>query len=656
MRARFAEHVREVIGASSDAGVIIAGARALITIGHRDESTASSVRGIMLDHVVPPNLRAEAATILATIDPRDMAEAVDVVLRTAPFSRHLKLLDLARLGADVAAHATAELDGDADCDTKLKTAELVVDLHGQPDRKVLRDLRDLADDTYLASSKRREALMTLARFEPSASAAIGYLDSVVLDRDAPVEERGDAAHVLVRLDRSQWLKCVATLKRALVDPAVTLEEQVTLIGRLRRLNALRQGEINKLNLAVVHHPGSPTPVRRDALRRVTDQAREAILQGLVSDTSTPVAVRLPRYADDSLTEVVTVAAREVLTAIESTPADRATAAVALTRSSRRSVPEAVGTLTGLAVDHRFRAWRALADCGTPHRREVVTAVLDVVGDQAQPRHARFRAVELVTDLLRTPPAEVVDFLHEMASGETSARRRLDALFRLRHVDEVDAVRAMRDDERVPASVRRLAATKLADYRPEDRAKGAGLLRAIAADTGQRPALRCAAASDLLRFGAAGRAHAAEIAHVMAVDTELPPTSRVRAAEVLAVAARSRRGEALAILDELCGAKNPLHRLHAVNAVAAMTPLRATHTLRAMTTNRDLPPVVRLRCAEALVRNHREHREPAVITAREVAFDEQVPKHVRVHAARNLARWSEVFRDEARRLLHDLLER
>ncbi|MFE9748638.1 hypothetical protein ACFYOT_27330 [Saccharothrix saharensis] len=204
--------------------------------------------------------------------------------------------------------------------------------------------------------------------------------------------------------------------------------------------------------------------------------------------------------------------------------------------------------------------------------------------------------------------------------------------------------------------RRDAAVKLVDYRPEDRAKGAELLREIAADTAQHPALRCAAASDLVRFGKPGRERAAGVAHAMAVDAGLPTTSRVRAAEVLAEAARSRRPEALAILRELCTAGKPLHRLHALRAMAALAPLEATHPLRAMTRDRDLPPVVRLRSAEALVVNHREHREPAVIAAREVAFDERLSKHVRVRAARNLARWSEVFRDDARRLLHALLER
>ncbi|MFE2755982.1 hypothetical protein ACFXGA_28690 [Actinosynnema sp. NPDC059335] len=280
----------------------------------------------------------------------------------------------------------------------------------------------------------------------------------------------------------------------------------------------------------------------------------------------------------------------------------------------------------------------------------------VVEDEAETLNARFRAVALIIDLVKVLPTGVLDFLRQVVSDDrTSSRRRLDALVRLRHVDGLDGVRALRDDERTPPAVRRLAAMRLIDYRPEDRAKGAELLRWIASDNDQRPALRCAAVSDLLRFGALGRAHAAEIAHAMAVDTTLPTTSRVRAGQVLAEAARSRRSAALAILHELSAVENPLHRLRVWKAIAAITPLAATQPLRAMTRDRDLPPVARVRSAEALVANHREQRESAVIAAREVAFDEAVPEHVRVRAARNLARWSEVFRDDARQLLRTLVE-
>ncbi|TQM79015.1 NACHT domain-containing protein [Saccharothrix saharensis] len=663
VRARLADHIHHVIGASTDTDAVISGAEALIALGRHDASAAASVRAVMVDHVVLPWDRMWAATTLARLDSRHIGEAVDVVAalaaHTPSSSWKFRLLELARLGADVSAHAVMPSSLDLRNDLRQAGAELVLDLRGEPDERTVGALRRMAADDHLAFAQRGDALMALARFEPSTADITGDLESVVDDRAAPVHERGRAAHDLVRLDRSRWHRCVTTLRRLLIEPMTTLDEQVVLIRKLSDLAALRQGEIDKFALAVAHHPGAAPSTRRNALHRVTDPAKAAILEELVTDTAAPVATRLPSHVDPSLADVVSASARDVLASIEWKPADRVTAAVALAGASHRSVPEVVDALLSLASHRgtRFRAWRALADCGTPHRRDVVTEALDVVGDDAEPLHARMRAVELVGDLVGVLPAEAVEFLRRVASDDrASARWRLDAMFRLRHVDGLDEVRTMRDDERVPAAIRRLAAAELVDYRPEDRAKGAEVLHKIAADAGRRPALRCAAASDLVRFGKPGRERAAEVAHAMAVDAGLPATSRVRAAEVLADAARNRRPEALAVLRGLSATGNPTHRLRALRAMAAIAPLEATHALRAMTRDRDLPPVVRLRSAEALVANHREHREPAVIAAREVAFDERLPEHVRVRAARDLARWSEVFRDDARELLHALPER
>ena len=70
----------------------------------------------------------------------------------------------------------------------------------------------------------------------------------------------------------------------------------------------------------------------------------------------------------------------------------------------------------------------------------------------------------------------------------------------------------------------------------------------------------------------------------------------------------------------------------------------------MANDRTLGPVVRLTASEAMFGLRRDYREAAAIVAREVAHDEQVPRHVRVHAARNLAKWSDLCRPEARALL------
>jgi hypothetical protein len=76
-------------------------------------------------------------------------------------------------------------------------------------------------------------------------------------------------------------------------------------------------------------------------------------------------------------------------------------------------------------------------------------------------------------------------------------------------------------------------------------------------------------------------------------------------------------------------------------------------LRAMVYDHTLGPVVRLRCAEVLAQLRRDQRETASVVARELMRDEAVPHHVRFRAARDLARWSELCREEARDLLRAL---
>ncbi|MGH8602960.1 MAG: hypothetical protein ACREXR_09370 [Gammaproteobacteria bacterium] len=50
---------------------------------------------------------------------------------------------------------------------------------------------------------------------------------------------------------------------------------------------------------------------------------------------------------------------------------------------------------------------------------------------------------------------------------------------------------------------------------------------------------------------------------------------------------------------------------------------------------------------------RDQRETASVVARELMHDETIPRHIRSHAARDLARWSELCREEARDLLRAL---
>jgi len=61
-------------------------------------------------------------------------------------------------------------------------------------------------------------------------------------------------------------------------------------------------------------------------------------------------------------------------------------------------------------------------------------------------------------------------------------------------------------------------------------------------------------------------------------------------------------------------------------------------------------VERIRCAEEMAELRRDYREAATAVARQVAHDSAVLAHVRVRAARDLARWSGLCRVEVQELL------
>jgi HEAT repeat protein len=137
------------------------------------------------------------------------------------------------------------------------------------------------------------------------------------------------------------------------------------------------------------------------------------------------------------------------------------------------------------------------------------------------------------------------------------------------------------------------------------------------------------------------------------DDTLPVSARAEAARLLAKIRPSSLGEALTILRRLAGTDNPLRRRQVLLAMGSLDATEAVPPLRAMVHDCTLGPVVRLRCAEALAQLRRDQRETASVVARELMRDKAVPRHVRSQAARNLARWSELCRDEARDLLRAL---
>jgi hypothetical protein len=73
----------------------------------------------------------------------------------------------------------------------------------------------------------------------------------------------------------------------------------------------------------------------------------------------------------------------------------------------------------------------------------------------------------------------------------------------------------------------------------------------------------------------------------------------------------------------------------------------------MAHDRALDAGVRLRAAQAMANLRRDRRESAAVVAREIMWDDAVPQHIRINAAGELARWSDLCRSEAQAVLVDL---
>jgi hypothetical protein len=163
-------------------------------------------------------------------------------------------------------------------------------------------------------------------------------------------------------------------------------------------------------------------------------------------------------------------------------------------------------------------------------------------------------------------------------------------------------------------------------------------------------LRWRAAKDLAEYGVRGCAEAARLLQLITCDDTLPVTARAEAAFQLGRIVPTRRAEMLDVLRGFLSAPNPLHRRNVLEAITTWSTWEGIEELYRMIADERLGPVVRLHCAMEIVATRRDQRDRCAVVAREIAFDAAVPRHVRRRAARYLAEWSDVCRQEARALL------
>lgn len=646
MRAQLAY----VLDSDSPSGRIVRVAGGLLEIDDVPGPDVLSVlQTILDDDTESPVTRAQAAVLLAEREPARVAGLADLPVLVGYDDRGYAwrtLEDAMAIGAQLGPGLRAVLGGTtATRAMREDAARVLVRLDSNSASTAIEEFRHQAADDFLEFQCRTEAVFLLTEVDRSTwERAVDYLLAVLHDEHEPVETRGEAAYQLGQLDRSRGTEALSVLSRLANSTELTVDERVNALRWLRNLSGTPSAEARQLALAAMNDPRLARQSRELVGFCLLEKEQREFTMSLVADHTLPVQQRAQaaKSIHDTLAETVI---RDVLAAPETSVSERAAAACALADLSPRNVPEAAAVLKELHHD-------GLARMGRTHRHEMIAEAKAVAADENQPWRERKKATALACRLSMPPPDWAVAQVQTFStSRHMSDRDRIAACFRLRMID---AVRAMRDDARSDPVTRWQAARKLREYDVADRAVGARILDAIANDASCRPALRWQAARDLALFGSRGRAMAATALSVIADDVTLPDLARVHALRALGDIRPDQRGRVIRALRSFRNVDNPLQRILILSAIGWLEPDESARTLRDMANDPAHGPVARLRAAAAMLQLRSDFREAAAIVAREVAQDATVPRHVRAHATRHLARWSELCREEARTLLSALL--
>ena len=572
------------------------------------------------------------------------------------------LLEYARLGGDAVSVVRALLaDHHSARARRVAAASALPKLDQNLAGEAAAELRDLAEDPYLDLEDLLEVVTRLAELEPSThDAAIAMMRTLLEDDDQPVEPRVTAAYNLVKLDRAHWSAAVANLRRLVNAPFVTPIEQEQTLSGLLWLKALRPHETVRLAQAIANNPATPATTRQSLIWRLPPPQRLDLRQALLDDHAAPITTRIPEPdhgEEQPLAAETEAALREVLAACETSGIEQVKAAANLVVLSSDLAPEGVRVLQGISQDEgpaARRALAALARLTTTWRQRTIHLIEEAVADESRPERSRQDTANVLHEIGQPPSPAVTAFLRTIAADHrTSALRQVNALCHLLCLDGPEPLRIVRDNDQTPLIARCRAAQRLTAYTAHDRAAAAQLFNEIATDPNCRPALRWRAANDLAQLGPLGHQHAITALNAMTADATLPVMVRAHAARLLGELQPGRRPQILTTLRALAKTSNPLHRIQIQLAIGSLDTTEVPQTLRTMAHDHQLSPVARLRSAEALALLRRDHREAAASTARELMHDPTVPHHIRIHAARNLARWSVLCRTEARETLRTL---
>ncbi|WP_017982714.1 hypothetical protein [Amycolatopsis methanolica] len=626
-RGEAAEAFRELLrGRAVTAGIVCGVAGALDHLGHRgDPEVVAALERIAVDETADGDSRGEAAVALARAAPDRTGAAAAVVLssrRGSDYRWETRLRALAALGTDL-----------------------------------VPGLRDVTAASATKRLRREIAAALLAELDPGRrEAAIGFVRRVLEDERQSITDRCEAAKNLAQLDDSLAGRSLTVLRRLAGDQERAAHEHELAAYWWDGLSQDRTDGLRQANLLRARDPAATVWFQaRLAQRYRGREARETRL-ALLDDPAVAPGDRfagLTTWDDPDLVAAAESALEDLLIAPEALPADSAEAAVTLAGLSPGHLPRAVGELAGFSQERFGRlAWDKLAELDPDWRRRRIAEAHAVLADESRPWRDHAEASEVLVDLVS--PEAVAGYLRGVLDDPVVGDLdRVEIRLLLRDLDGLGALRRIRDDDRAPAATRWTAANRLAGFTVADRAAGVRTLHALATDRACRPTLRWRAGRDLMSFGGRGRELGAPALHEMVTDEALPQLVRADAARTLAGHRPDLRAEMLGFLQRLRHTGKPLARVQVCEAIGHFDSLDGARGLRTLAADRSLGPRVRLRGAAAMANLRADHREQAALVAREVAHDEAAPRHVRVKAARLLARVSRLCRAEARDLLRRL---
>ncbi|MGI5500688.1 NACHT domain-containing protein [Lentzea sp. CA-135723] len=592
--------------------------QALQGLGYGEEQeTLAALQRLAEFPGVHPEHRAEAAVRIASWMPDHLGLAADLVASAARYftDERLKTVvgDLRSSDMDLTLRFRAQLAADATVlGQRIAAATVLEDVD---------ELRRIACDETVSYGAREWAYESLTQ-------AIEFHRSVLDDADVPVEERGQAACALARLDRRTWPSSIDALWRLAVDPGITAEERAKTLRYQNFLLRPRPERYKRAVIEVLRGPDVLGESWRSLIGTLDRAVRTDLERTRLHIRSISIEDRVPtadQWDDLPLRDEAVAEIRDVLAGPETMCRERIRAAVALFGISFTHHAEAVAVLERLPGRV---ARNALSRMGEAQwwlvRDEAFAEVVDV----SLSRRVRGQAAQVLGDLRVDVPSDVW----------------LNRIDGLAAYEDIDALRCVRDTGELAEQVR--AAEVLRTRTRDDRVAGMQVLARVATDGAVRPALRVWSVGHLLKFGAAGRKEAAAIARAMMAHEGLPVLVRAKAASVLWQAARTALREVLATLTELASVADPLRRVEVLRRLGAVDSARAVELLRGV----EGGPVVRMRSARAAVGLRHDQREWGSVVARAVAWDEGVARHVRCGAARDLALWSALMREDARGLL------